>query len=654
MLTDTTVKINLQHRASYDSFRPDFKMDLLDYNHKRPDIINNMGNLKENKNYTFIFDMETDGFLRECTKIHCIALTTLNGDTSLFAGDDIPMALEHLANAECIIGHNIIGFDIPVIQKLYPKWRSEALVRDTLVLSRLAYPNLEDLDYRAERIPKKARGSHSLKAWGYRLGTLKGDFNDEDTDWSTYTLEMGEYCIQDTIVTLHLANRLDKLDLTKRSIEIEHEFALNIHNMCEHGVGFDSQACGTLYGLLLMERGQTQTDVDKVAIPKILYMKTPQYYTDEATGDMYTLKGDAKAKIRKTLVAGPLRFKTIPFNPNSRPQIAEFLMDTYGWEPTEYTDPSDSYPEGQVKISEEVLDALSYPMAATFSRYMMLTKRISQVAEGKKAWLKTAVGDRIHGYVNPSGALSSRCTHSNPNTGQIPSVRKEFGTECRRIFNVPAGYKMVGADMSGLELRCLAHFLHAWDEGEYTKEILSGDIHAMNQWAAGLDTRDQAKTFIYAFLYGAGNALLGEIVGGGEREGKILRNSFLTTLPALKSLLKAVKNQSNKHGWIRALDGRKIPTRSDHSALNLVMQSTGSILMKEATNILMKMIDIEKLDAKLVLHVHDEVQLEVIEAHAERVGKLAVYAMKKAGHNFGLNCPTDGEFKIGNNWAETH
>ena len=196
--------------------------------------------------------------------------------------------------------------------------------------------------------------------------------------------------------------------------------------------------------------------------------------------------------------------------------------------------------------------------------------------------------------------------------------------------------------------------MYDWDDGEYVNEILSGDIHTLNQWAAGLDTRDQAKTFIYAFLYGAGNAKIGEIVERGEGAGRALRGRFLKSIPALGSLIKEVKGVANKRGWLRGLDGRKLPVRSEHSALNLLMQSTGAILMKQATVSLMKAIDTEGLDAKLVLHVHDEVQLEVKESHAERVGQLAVSAMIHAGKQFKIHCPMDGEYKIGNNWAETH
>jgi len=641
------IKVRADRREGYVSFRPSYKMDLMDFNKPRPDLIQTMGQLKENKSYTFIFDIETDGLLEECTKIHCISLATPNGDVSLFAQDDVPMALHHLANAECLIGHNILGFDIPAIKKLYPKWRTEARVRDTLVMSRLAYPNLSDRDFASGKIPKNYYGSHSLKAWGYRLGEFKGDFSNETTDWSEYSLDMGDYCVQDALLTLSLAHKLEKEKLTKRSIDLEHDFFLCLEKMQSNGVEFDTTACAKLYTKLLDGKHEILKEIAKVFPPETITTKTVAYYTDDE-GNKYRIKSDAPSSIRPRLQAGPLKTKQVPFNPNSRQQIAEAFIDKYGWKPKELS------PTGKPRVDEDILKGLKYPEAKLIAEYMMICKRIGQVAEGTNAWLKLAKQSRIHGRINHNGALSGRCTHNTPNMSQVPAVRAPYGEECRSVFTVKKGYKMVGADMSGLELRCLAHYMAEWDNGEYAHEILSGDIHTMNQWAANLDTRDQAKTFIYAFLYGGGNQKLGEIVGGNARQGKQLRHTFLNTLPALNTLITKVKAVANMRGWLRGLDGRPLPVRSEHSAMNLLMQSTGAILMKKATVLLMKAIDTEELDAKLVLHVHDEVQLEVREDQAERVGQLAVQTMKQAGESFSLRIPLDGEYKIGNTWAETH
>ena len=632
---------------SYVTYRPNFKMDLMHFDKPRPDLIETMGQLKDKKQYTFIFDIETDGLLDTCTKIHCISLTTPNGDTSLFAQDDVPMALHHMQNAEMLIGHNILGFDIPAIKKLYPKWRTEAKIRDTLVMSRLAYPNLIDIDYNSQTIPKEAFGSHSLKAWGYRLGYLKGNYGEQENAWDEYTLEMGDYCVRDSLITLKLARQLNDENLSKQCIELEHDFFICLQQMQENGVQFNSQAGGELYGKLLDEKHKTLAEIAKVFPPKIIETKTVEYYLDDE-GNKYRIKGDAPYNIRQKLTIGGYKVKSEPFNPNSRQQIAEAFIEKYDWKPQEFS------PTGKPRVDEDILGELEYPEAKVIARYMMLCKRIGQLAEGNNAWLKLAKDDRMHGRINHNGAVSGRCTHNTPNMSQVPALRVEYGEECRSLFTVRKGYKMVGADMSGLELRCLAHYMAEYDDGEYTKEILSGDIHSLNQWAVGLETRDQAKTFIYAFIYGAGNAKVGEIVGGTEVQGRIMKANFLNQLPALDILMKTVKGVASKRGWLKGIDGRKLPVRSEHSSLNLLLQSTGAILMKQATVFLMNYIDKEELDAKLVLHVHDEVQLEAKAEHAERVGELAVKAMRRAGLHFLMECPIDGEFKIGNTWAETH
>jgi DNA polymerase I-like protein with 3'-5' exonuclease and polymerase domains len=283
----------------------------------------------------------------------------------------------------------------------------------------------------------------------------------------------------------------------------------------------------------------------------------------------------------------------------------------------------------------------------------MIQKRLGQLAEGKEAWVKLEKNGRIHGRVNTNGAVTGRCTHSNPNMAQVPAVRAPYGKECRELFTVAKGYKMVGADASGLELRCLAHFMGKWDEGAYAKELLEGDIHTANQKAAGLETRDQAKTFIYAFLYGAGDAKIGTVVGKGQEEGAKLRANFLKKTPALKYLKDAVEKAA-KRGYLLGLDGRKLWIRSEHAALNTLLQSAGALVMKKACCILDKMIKESGFDAKFALNVHDEWQIEVKEEVAELVGNLAVQAIRDAGDFFNFRCPLDGEFRVGNNWAETH
>ena len=628
--------------------------DTTDYRNRYTPAIQSMLEDIGRKDYkdTFVFDIETDGFLEECTKIHCIGLSTPDGERAVYAGKDLIMGLKHLANAAHIIGHNIIGFDIPVIQKLYPTWRTKAKISDTLVMSRIGCPDIIKSDWATidtSGMPKKLCGRHSLESWGYRLGIRKGELGSDgnETDWSTYTEEMGDYCLQDVTVNLVLYHHLLKKGVSLECLELEQDFMLNIHDMMENGFEFNSEDAAKLYAKLQVRKSEIEGKLQTIFPPQITYMKTPQYYLDRYD-NKYRIKGDAPNDERASLRRGPLKERSVPFNPSSRDQIGKAFIEKYDWKPKEHTN------EGKPKVDESILMSLPYPEAKPLAEYMMLTKRIGQLAEGDAAWLKLVKEDRIHGYVNHNGAVSGRCTHSRPNIGQVPAVRAPFGKDCRELFTVRPGYKLVGADMSGLELRCLAHYLYTWDEGEYAKEILSGDIHTMNQWAAGLETRDQAKTFIYAFLYGAGSAKIGDVVGGGVKEGTMLKRRFLKTLPALQSLIDAVEQKVKATGSLKGLDGRPLPVRSVHSALNLLLQSCGAVLMKKATVILMDQIKKRGLDARLVAHVHDEVQLEVRSDKAEFVGKLAVFCMKRAGESFKFKCPLDGEFKIGNNWADTH
>jgi DNA polymerase-1 len=328
------------------------------------------------------------------------------------------------------------------------------------------------------------------------------------------------------------------------------------------------------------------------------------------------------------------------FNPGSRQQIAKRLM-SLGWKPTKKTE------KGSVIVDEGTLDGVDIPEAKLIAEYLMLQKRYAQV----KSWTDAVEEDgRVRGKVITNGAVTGRMTHHSPNMAQIPSSSSPFGRECRDCWTVNEGYKLVGADASGLELRMLAHYMK---DKDYVKEVIEGDIHTKNQIAAGLQTRPQAKTFIYAFLYGAGAAKIGSIVGGGAREGETLIKSFLDNTPALKTLRTKVERMAEK-GYLPGLDGRKLFVRSAHSALNTLLQGAGAIVMKQAMIILDGKIRKEKLDAHFVVNVHDEWQLEVLEKDAERVGQLAVESLEETTKELDLFCPLTGEYKVGSTWADTH
>ena len=292
-------------------------------------------------------------------------------------------------------------------------------------------------------------------------------------------------------------------------------------------------------------------------------------------------------------------------------------------------------------------------LAELVQEYLLLQKRVSQV----ESWLEALGEDgRVHGRVITNGAVTGRMTHSSPNMAQIPNAGSVYGHECRECWTVEEGNVLVGCDASGLELRMLAHYMK--DE-DYVKTVVEGsskdgtDVHTKNQKAAGLQTRDQAKTFIYAFLYGAGPSKIGSIVGGGAKDGERLITSFLKATPALQRLRDTVGKYAGK-GFVPGLDGRKIWVRSEHAALNSLLQGAGAIVMKKALCIFYDKIKANKWPVKLVANVHDEIQMETTPEFADIVGKAARMSIIEAGEHFKLRCPLDGEYKYGRTWRDTH
>lgn len=602
---------------------------------------------------TLIFDLETNAIsnfrtLLGLKEIHCVGIATPDGEPEIVPIED---ALERLRLADVIVGHNIQDFDVRVIKRLYPDWDcSDTCIRDTLIMSRMLWPDVSSEDWLIADFPRKLVGKQSLKAWGARLGMDKGDFG-ETTDWAVCTPEMEEYCLQDVRVTQRLWKRIQEADPPENPTILEHEFAAIISQQERNGFGFDVDAAEGLHSTLLGEKAALSKQLSGRFEPQVTIMKMPKYWEDPITEERYRVKKDAPASVRPILIRGEPRTKVVPFNPSSRDQIANGLISKYGWVPTEYT------PTGRPKIDESTLSVLDYPEASLLVRFLTLMKRLGQIADGKESWLKVVDGGRIYGRVNPCGAVTSRCTHFQPNIAQVPSVTAPYGVECRSLFIATEGYVLVGVDASGLELRCLAHYTYPYDGGRYCKEILGGDIHTANQKAAGLESRDIAKNFIYALCYGAGDAKIGSLIGGGSREGHMMKSRFFSKMPALKKIKDGVSLKVDRDNYLRAIDKRILHIRSSHSALNTLLQSAGAIAMKVATCRLHRAIRARGWsldDVMQVAHVHDEIQLQVREDIAEDVGRISVQSIRDAGKVLGFRCPLDGEYRIGRNWAETH
>jgi len=548
---------------------------------------------------------------------------THNSDTGEYVCHTSVQTLTPLLDiADRVIGHNIMGFDAPVLNKVWKTKIGWNKLRDTLIMSRLLNPALED--------------GHSLAAWGKRLGNKKVEYSriwhwltgNEYDKKSTkpYDEPMDNlnkfYCKQDVSLTVELFAKLDaELADWGESVELEHEVAFILTKQEKHGFKFNKKKAqcllATLSGELADIEGTLQDTFPPISEERV----------SEKTG---------KA----------LKTKVTAFNPASRQQIAERLQGL-GVKFKQKTE------KGSIVVDESVLSKIELPEAKLICRYLMLQKRITQIT----SWVEAAGDtDRVHGRVMSIGAITGRMSHMSPNMAQIPNSSSEYGPECRDLWTVDAGNKLVGIDASGLELRMLAHYMQ---DLAYIKTVVEGnskdgtDVHTMNQKAAGLATRDLAKTFIYAFLYGAGYEKIGSIIGGGKKAGGQLSRKFLNNTPALLKLKNRVSRFAEL-GFMRGMDGRKIWVRSEHAALNTLLQGTGAILMKRALIILHKKLKCGIIQAHYVANVHDEWQIEVEEEDADRVGRMGVEAIKEAGLYYNLRCPTSGEYKIGNTWKETH
>ena len=584
-----------------------------------------------------IFDIETNGFLSEVTNIWCIIIKDI--DTNKFYSfkfDELDKALKLISDADLLVGHNILKFDLQVIKKLYPNFKYKGKVLDTLLVSRLIWTNRKEEDFRIKEVPTTLKGRHSLEAWGYRLSLRKGDFI-KTGDFSQWSQEMQDYCKLDVEVTAELYNLILKQKYSPEAIELEHNFAECIIRQEAHGFSFDVASAKKLFASLANRR---------LELEAILTSAFPNFKQFVGT---FRPKRDNKAKGYKKDV--PIhRYKEVTFNPNSRDHISNRLMNK-GWKPKVYT------PDGKPKVDETVLNSLPYKEAKILSEHFLIQKRIAQLAEGKQAWLKLERNNKIHGQVIENGAISGRCTHNHPNIANVPSNSVTFGTECRSLFIAPSGFNLVGCDVSSLELSLLAHFLFPYDKGNFKKELLEGDIHSKNAKALGLTSRAQAKTTIYAYIYGAGNEKLGKIIEGGIKEGKELRRKLLEKIPALKKLRDDALITFRNKKYLLGLDKRKLLARSEHSILNLLIQSAGSLIVKQATIILhrkFKENGFTNNDVNMVAHIHDELQIESKSSLADTIGKLAVKSVQEAGEHFKIRLPVTAKYKIGKNWSETH
>lgn len=563
----------------------------------------------------YVFDIETNGFLHSCDKVHCIVLKDI--DTGKILTPDNETAIKKLKEAELIIGHNIIKFDIPVLEKLYSATFTGKIF-DTLVGTRLIFSDIKDKDFSIKDFPKDCIGKHSLKAWGNRIGEYKEQI---ETDWQTFTPEMLEYCKQDTEVTYKLYKVIEEKGYSQEAMDLEHEVASLIFKQEEHGFTFDTEKAQALSVKLKARLAELSEELQDVFQPIVT--------------ERWSTKTGKKLKDSVTI-----------FNPSSRHHVAQRLKEKYGWDAQEFT------ADGKAKLDDSILSKLPYPEAKILCEHFLLNKRIAQIANGSQAWLKHERNGKIHGTCNTNSCVTSRASHSYPNLGQVPSTSAPFGKECRELFTVPEGKRLVGVDVSSLEVMMLCHYMSKFDNGAYTKVALEGDIHTETQKLAGLDSRDLAKRFYYCFLYGGSVKKIAEVINKPFKEAGKIKKRFLNNLPALHKLIEGVQSAAER-GYLTGLDKRQIKVRNSYSALNTLLQSAGAILCKRWLVEFNKEIQKYK-NAQQVVWVHDEIQIECEEKDADEIGRIAVECIKRAGEHFNLRVPLTGEYKISTNWSGTH
>jgi len=436
----------------------------------------------DSKNETWlVFDLESNGLYDTVTEIFCVVIYDIGlQQTFTYGPDCIADALTHLATADVLIGHNILFYDIPVLQKLH-QFACKSRIIDTLICTRLIWPkevlyNLDDEQY--PQVPKNLKGAASLKAWGWRLADHKIDFK----DFSEYSQEMLDYCVQDVNVTRKLWSHISRQHYSEPALKLEHDFALAINRQIRAGIPFDVDAALDLVDDLRAKQSQIECELKRIFPP--LEHKTT--FTPKVN--------NAKRGYVKGVPIDKISYEE--FNPGSRQQIVQRLSTKYGWTPEKTTE------KGNPILDDEVLERLPYPEAKPLAEYMLVQKRLGQIIDGKNAWLKLVNNDdmRIHGDLITNGCITGRCSHRSPNLGQVPASYSPYGHECRSLFHPPEGWDLIGIDAKALELRCLAGYLALWDDGEYAALVINPevDIHTYNQEQFGVETRDISKRLLYA------------------------------------------------------------------------------------------------------------------------------------------------------------
>ena len=583
-----------------------------------------------------IVDIETDDL--DATVIHVVCTRVIGTEdrrvftSSPTSGHPLSDLGAYLSEFNTLVGHNIIGFDVPVLNRLLGLGLDPDKTRDTMLLSQLLWPDRPD--------------GHSLKAWGQRLKFSKIDFH----DFSGLTDDMITYCQRDVDLThdlwMYLRHEAASMDhrgdgsFWRQAIKTEHRVRVIMNDVEEAGFMLDQPEAMCLVARLSTESAEIEADVLSESLPlaKVIRSVSPKYKKD---GNMSLVGLSVMGEDWPSVVGDFTAISWTSFNLASRQQIGDRLI-RQGWKPSSFTE------KGQAIVDEGTLSGIDLPLAKNISRYLMLQKRITQIT----SWVDKVDDDsRVRCHYRTLGAITHRMSCNTPNLQQIPGPQSEYGPECRAVWTVPAGRQLIGTDLAGIELRCLAHYL---DDPKYTEELIHGDVHTRTQELAGLPDRAGAKTFTYALLYGAGDAKLGAIIGGGARDGSAIRARYLRNMPSFANLQDAV-TEAAESGFIRGIDDRVLRIRSKHAALNTLLQSCAAVIAKLWLIRMYDLLAASRLDAAIIAIIHDELCIEAADTiDPEIIGKMSKQAVADAASDLQFKCPLDCDWHAGKTWAETH
>ena len=593
----------------------------------------------------YVIDIETDGLDASVIWVMCWK-NIKTGETGEARNiEDIRKFFTDTAGS-IYVGHNICKYDAPVLGHLAGVKLGVGSLIDTLVLSTLYSPSLS--------------GGHSLEAWGQTLGREKIEFD----DWSHLSEEMVTYCHKDVEITCELFQKLirvlKKIGFSEQSIWLQHRLTVIIDRQQRNGFYFDGPRAIDLYRQLRSREEELQNEIRSVFPPTRTFIAERPMYTKDGRPTAIYLKDQGRYLLERCEVGGRYSaFEDVEFNIGSPKQRIDKLMEL-GWEPLEFTEKGSPKPFDKGKLSpslERFLEEHPRPEVSLIAKWMSINGRANMINTWLENWDEN--DGCIHGSLFVANTLRFR--HQKPNTANIPAVRvsKDTGLpvlgeegyytyEARDLWTARPSRVLVGTDAAGLELRMLADRIN---NPRFTEQVIEGDPHQANADMVGI-TRPQAKTILYASMYGASGKKIATTLGISVREGTEMLETFLSKL-GIDSLIKECKKEQ-ANGRIELIDGSKIICPSPHAALNYKLQGNGARVMGLALVLLDRHVKKEKLDTLFVGNIHDEIQCDVLPEHADRYAELSIASIREAGELLNCNVPLDGTAKKGLTWSQTH